>query len=123
MRFTFFLLLLLLAGCSNIKVDTNLKPAATGLLEKSVNDERVKQYSAEQILQLNATTLGQVDADYCQDDPDGREPNQSYVIAQLKNKTAQRGGNGLVLDRCVQYNSALCYATLRCNGIAIRVPG
>ncbi len=123
MRFTLLLVLFLLGSCSNIKFDTNLEPAATGFMQKNVADERVQQFSAEQILQLNATTLGQVEAEFCQNEPNSRKPNESYVISQLKAKTAQRGGNGLVLDRCVEYNSALCYSALRCNGVAINVPG
>jgi hypothetical protein len=82
----------------------------------------VKQYTNNEIRQLDASTLGLVEASYCQKDFKDAKPNKRYLISLLKVKTQRLGGNGVVFDSCaLRTVSAVCHTHMKCQGIAYQI--
>lgn len=109
---------LLIAGCSRLQLTTNAGPFITD----SISSTLVREYSISEISQYDATTLGFVDASYCQTKLTDRKATKSVVVRDLKLRTKNMGGNGLVVEACGVAESGACHSYLECRGVAYRVP-
>lgn len=122
--FKFILLLailfLFLSSCSNIH--TNIGPYARNEIQKSIRSSVVDEYSRNEILQLNATTLGQVETEYCQVNLLGGLPPENKLNKALRAKAQQLGGNAIVYDSCHSGRNYMnCEKYIRCQATAYRV--
>lgn len=116
MKYIILITLLFLISCSST---INIKGEG---IENKIRRSVVKQYSNNEIWQLNATQLGYVESEHCQ--VDFRDPIQTKyaLISLLKVKTQKLGGNALVFDSClVNSTSASCHQHTKCRGIAYLV--
>ncbi|WP_231758549.1 hypothetical protein [Microbulbifer elongatus] len=109
---------LLLSACNGIQFSSNLEP----YVEDRIKTRMVREYSIAEIDQYNATTLGFVDASYCQDRVDDRKASKSQLVRDLKLRTKNLGGNGLVVEACGTGAIAGCYSYMECRGVAYSVP-
>ena len=109
---------LVVAACSRIQFNTSLEPYVNDRIKTSL----VREYSIAEISQYDAVTLGFVDASYCQDRIDDRKADKSLLVRDLKLRTKDLGGNGLVVEACGTGALAGCYSYLECRGVAYSVP-
>ena len=109
---------LMLSACSGIQFNSSLEPN----VEDRIKTRMVREYSLAEIDQYNATTLGFVDTSYCPGRVDDRKASKSQLIRDLKLRTKNLGGNGLVVEACGTGSIAGCYFFLECRGVAYSVP-
>jgi hypothetical protein len=112
-------LIFVLSACSGINFNTNIGPYATNRVKTVL----VEEYSPEEIGRYDATFLGIVEASYCQERIDEQKPNKSILVKDLKLKTHNLGGNGVVVEACGKspvYGT--CQAYMECRGVAYSVP-
>ncbi|WP_043319539.1 hypothetical protein [Microbulbifer sp. HZ11] len=109
---------LALTGCSGIQFNSSLEP----YVEDRIKTKMVREYSIAEIDQYNATTLGFVDASYCQERMDERKASKSQLVSDLKLRTKNLGGNGLVVEACGTGAIPGCYSFMECRGVAYSVP-
>lgn len=110
--------LLLVTGCNGIQFNTNAGPYVSDRLSSTL----VREYTISEISRYNATTLGFVNASYCQEKLDERKASKSALMRDLKVRTQKMGGNGLVVEACgtSEFNGCLSY--IECRGVAYAVP-
>ncbi|QKX16230.1 hypothetical protein [Microbulbifer sp. YPW1] len=105
-------------ACNGIQFNTNAGPYVSDRLSSTL----VREYTISEISRYNATTLGFVNASYCQDKLDERKASKSALVRDLKVRTQKMGGNGLVVEACgtTKFNGCLSY--IECRGVAYAVP-
>ncbi|WP_285764289.1 hypothetical protein [Biformimicrobium ophioploci] len=111
-------IVVLVSGCSNFTVSTNLGPYAN----TAVKSGSVKEYSQEEIGKYDATPLGYVEAAFCQDKASDPRPSKSGLVKTLKARASDRGGNGIVVEQCQSFGAEACYKYMECRALAYKVP-
>lgn len=106
------------AGCNGIQFNTNAGPYISDRISASV----VREYTIAEISQYEATTLGFVEASYCQEKIDDRKASKSALVRDLKVRTKDMGGNGLVVEACGVAQFGNCHSYMECRGVAYAVP-
>ena len=107
-----------LSACNGIQFNTNAGPYVSDRLSSTL----VREYTISEISQYQATTLGFVEASYCQDKPDERKASKSALVRDLKVRTKKMGGNGLVVEACGATKFGGCLSYMECRGVAYAVP-
>lgn len=105
-------------GCNGIQFSTNIGTA----ISNQVSTTLVREYTPAEIDQYNAITLGIVEASHCQKRIDASEAHKSALIKDLKLRTINLGGNGIVVEACGTAKFAGCYSYMECRGLAYAVP-
>ena len=109
-----------LTSCSSI--NTNIGPYARSEIQKNIRSSVIEEYSRNEIWQLNATTLGQVETEYCQVNLLGGLPPEKKLNKVLKAKAQQLGGNAIVYDSCQSGRNYMnCEKYIRCQAMAYSV--
>lgn len=109
-----------LTSCSSI--NTNIGPYARSEIQKNILSSVIEEYSRNEIWQLNATTLGQVETEYCQVNLLGGLPPENKLNKVLKAKAQQLGGNAIVYDSCQSGRNYMnCEKYIRCQAMAYSV--
>ncbi|WP_299594962.1 hypothetical protein [uncultured Microbulbifer sp.] len=106
------------AGCNGIQFNTNAGPYVSDRIGASI----VREYTISEISQYNATTLGFVEASYCQEKINERKASKSALVRDLKVRTQKMGGNGLVVEACGTAAYGACQTYMECRGVAYSVP-
>ena len=109
---------LYITGCNGIQFNTNAGPYLSDRISATV----VREYTIAEISQYNATTLGFVEASYCQEKIDERKASKSSLIRDLKVRTQKMGGNGVVVEACGVAEFGGCRTYMECRGVAYSVP-
>ena len=109
---------LLTAGCNGIQFNTNTGP----YISDRISATSVREYTIAEISQYNATTLGFVEASYCQEKIDDRKASKSGLVRDLKLRTKNIGGNGVVVEACGVAQFGGCHSYMECRGMAYVVP-
>ncbi|WP_078085491.1 hypothetical protein [Microbulbifer mangrovi] len=109
---------LFLAGCNGIQFNTNAGPYVSDRLSSTL----VREYTISEISQYDATTLGFVEASYCQDKLNERKASKTTLVRDLKVRTQKMGGNGLVVEACGTTEFSGCLSYMECRGVAYAVP-
>jgi hypothetical protein len=122
MKILLLIIILILAGCSSVKFNSNADVYVKNKIQNSIRKNAVKSYTNYEIWELGASQLGYVEANYCQEDIRDRKPSNDALISSLKIKAQKLGGNALVFDSCLINNStASCHSYTECRGIAYLV--
>lgn len=108
----------ILSGCSGVSFHTNAGEYAIDRAGSAL----VREYTVEQINRYEAITLGMVEAGYCQESPDAAKAHKSTLVRDLKRRTRQMGGNGVVVEACGTGGFPGCHTYLECRGVAYSVP-
>ncbi|KUJ84898.1 hypothetical protein AWR36_004480 [Microbulbifer flavimaris] len=110
-----------LGGCEGLRFNSNLGPYS----EVRIKAAAVREYTPVQIARYDAITLGFVEAAQCQRRPDEPKPNRRMLVRELKQRTHNLGGNGVVVEACGTATGGFegCQRYLECRGVAYAVPG
>ena len=108
----------ILSGCNGVSFHTNAGEYAIDRAGSAL----VREYTVEQINRYEAVTLGMVEASYCQESPDAAKAHKSTLVRDLKRRTRQMGGNGVVVEACGTGGFPGCHTYLECRGVAYSVP-
>ena len=103
-----------LGACSNIKFNVGGKE----YLEAKVKQEKVELYSKREIYDLDALSVSLVTTEHCQERVGDYSPSRNNLIDDLKEKTADMGGNGLVVEGCTETSYSQCSLYQECRGTA-----
>ena len=110
--------LLVLGGCSNLNMTTNISPAP----EEALKTYKVEEYSMAEIGRYKAESLGKVSSSFCRTRSSQPKPTESLLIGNLKYQAQKRGANGIVVMECVDHKlNNDCAEFLRCDALAYRV--
>lgn len=109
---------LALTGCNGMSVSTNVGEYAT----QSAKSTLVVEYSKEDIVKYNADALGLIEASECQPKPADAPVSKQSLVKAMKLQVLDKGGNGLVIERCGTEPIAACNEYLSCWGMAYSVP-
>ncbi|AFU98677.1 hypothetical protein [Simiduia agarivorans] len=109
---------LVLTGCNGMSFSTNVGEYVTG----SVKSTAVVEYSKEDIVKYNADALGLIEASECQPKPGDAPVSKQSLVKAMKLQVLDKGGNGLVVERCGTEPTAACNEYLTCWGMAYSVP-
>lgn len=110
-----FVLVTLLAGCSNIRISNNIGD----WVETEVKAGSVETYSYLEITSYNAKYLASLSEEYCHAERLAPVPSFAALERKLKAETKDLGGNALVMEPCEKlslYQS--CTTLLRCTATA-----
>ncbi|QYJ90533.1 MULTISPECIES: hypothetical protein [Shewanella] len=108
--------LLVLAGCSNLTLTTNISP------EEALKTSKVEEYSMAEIGRYKADSLGKVSTSMCRTRSTQPKPTESLLVGNLKYKAQKLGANGIVVMECVDHKiNNDCPEFLRCDALAYRV--
>ena len=108
--------LLVLAGCSNLTLKTNISP------EEALKTSKVEEYSMAEIGRYKADSLGKVSTSMCRTRSNQPKPTESLLVGNLKYKAQKLGANGIVVMECVDHKiNNDCAEFLRCDALAYRV--
>lgn len=113
-NFLYVLVIALLVGCNGVTFNTNAGSYGKSVLQESAVDV----YSANELEKYKIITLGVVESVYCQHSIDQPAPRKKIVIKDMKVKTQNLGGNGLLVESCGQRESVDCIALVECSGTA-----
>ncbi|WOX06124.1 hypothetical protein [Microbulbifer pacificus] len=108
----------LISACNGMTFNTNLGPYATNKVKTVI----VEEYSLAEISKYDATSLGFVEASYCQERLDQPKPSKAALVSDLKVRTHSLGGNGVVLEACGKTAYDMCHEYMECRGVAYAVP-
>lgn len=89
--------LLLLASCT---INTNLGEYLKSKADTEVRSSLVDVYGKDEIFRYQYTFLGQVEADFCQNERFGTLPPESKLKRVLRAKAQKKGANGIVYGLC-----------------------
>ncbi len=114
-----FLLLLLLTGCSNYTVNTNLD-------KKNFTDyfavSGVDYYQTDELVNKKVTHLGIIEGESCQENVKQPPPEANQAKIAAKRRAAELGANGVVIGACIEMEpSKQCVAGIRCFADAVIV--
>ncbi|MBT1444151.1 hypothetical protein KJI95_06380 [Shewanella sp. JM162201] len=113
------LMLLVVAGCSNLSFKTNVLENT----QRTLYANTVELYTQDEIFRHQYQGLGEVDAVACQTShhPNFVMPSFESLTKDLKLQTQKKGGNALVLHQCRDSNYAGCISYRECVGYAYAI--
>ncbi|ALP39607.1 Rcs stress response system protein RcsF [Aeromonas schubertii] len=110
---------LLASGCANFAFNSNLDKEN---FEEYFKPGSVEIYRQDQLTELNYLYLGTVEGQSCQEGSDQPIPSAANARTEARNRAADLGGNGLVLDKCSERSDTPgCLKQIVCYGQAIKV--
>jgi RcsF protein len=115
----FPLLALLLSGCSNYPLHTNLdKENFTNYFAVS----EVNYYDADGLGGYLVEQLGVVEGESCQAAPNQPPATKQIAMIAAKRRAAERQANGVIIRSCIELPSSnACYTGFLCYADAIKV--
>ena len=83
----FTLIILLLNGCGGMTLNTNFGSYVINKAQKSARASAVEEYSQTEILNFDASVIGFVNTDFCQDSRNKTLPSKKALKKSLKVET------------------------------------
>lgn len=117
MKHTFLFVALVMSGCAQQGVRTNVPE----IFQDQVRSSVVKSYTNDEVWNMGAQRVGYVETKHCQASFRDIIPSKSAFIDNLKAKTQKAGGNALVFDSCTVSQSVGCNTVSLCRGTAYLV--
>lgn len=111
--------LLFLASCT---VKTNFGDYIQSKADTEIRSGEVQVFDASEITMYNASFLGQIDTEFCQNNRFGELPPSSKLHRILKAKTQKLGGNGIVYGQCeTRKDYQGCNTFMSCDALAYSI--